>query len=227
MVEDLLHEPFLRQALAHPERTAVIVPDRTLTYGELLGHALAVAEALGPVASDHLVAVAAPKGWQQIAGAIGVLLAGGAYLPIDPALPVARRHHLVARGEARVVLTADGTPADWPADIRTIAISELAAALLPTALPPRRAAPGDLAYVIFTSGSTGEPKGVMIEHRAALNTVLDCNDRYAVGPGDRVLGLSALGFDLSVYDIFGLLGAGGALVLRRRARPATRRISRR
>src|SRR3954451_19219565 len=53
----------------------------------------------------------------------------------------------------------------------------------------------------------------MIEHRAALNTVLDCNDRYAVGPRDRVLGLSSLGFDLSVYDIFGLLGAGGALVL--------------
>ncbi len=67
--------------------------------------------------------------------------------------------------------------------------------------------------MIFTSGSTGEPKGVMIEHRAALNTVLDCNDRYAVGPQDRVLALSALGFDLSVYDIFGLLGAGGALVL--------------
>jgi amino acid adenylation domain-containing protein len=84
---------------------------------------------------------------------------------------------------------------------------------LPAALPPRRAAPHDLAYVIFTSGSTGEPKGVMIEHRAALNTILDCNDRYAVGPRDRVLGLSALGFDLSVYDIFGLLGAGGALVL--------------
>ncbi len=213
MVDDLLHEPFLRQALAHPERPAVIAPGRTLTYGELLGHALAVADALGPVTPDHLVAVAAPKGWQQIAAAIGVLLAGGAYLPIDPALPVARRHHLVARGEVRVVLTADGAPDDWPADVRTIAVGDLAPAPLPAALPARRAAPGDLAYVIFTSGSTGEPKGVMIEHRAALNTVLDCNERYRVGPEDRVLGLSALGFDLSVYDIFGLLAAGGALVL--------------
>jgi amino acid adenylation domain-containing protein len=213
MVEDLLHEPFLRQALAHPERVAVVAPDRTLTYGELLGYALAVADALGPVTPDHLVAVAAPKGWQQIAGAIGVLLAGGAYLPVDPALPMARRHHLLARAEARIVLTADGTPADWPADVRTITVGSLAPAPLPTVLLPRRAAPANLAYVIFTSGSTGEPKGVMIEHRAALNTVLDCNDRYAVGPRDRVLGLSALGFDLSVYDIFGLLGAGGALVL--------------
>jgi hypothetical protein len=62
----------------------------------------------------------------------------------------------------------------------------------------RRAGPGDLAYVMFTSGSTGEPKGVAIEHRSALNTVLDVNGRFAIGPDDRVLGLSALGFDLSV-----------------------------
>jgi pyochelin synthetase len=62
----------------------------------------------------------------------------------------------------------------------------------------RRAGPGDLAYVMFTSGSTGEPKGVAIEHRSALNTVLDVNRRFAIGPDDRVLGLSALGFDLSV-----------------------------
>src|SRR6185295_4247717 len=71
----------------------------------------------------------------------------------------------------------------------------------------------DLAYVIFTSGSTGQPKGVMIEHGGAVNTILDINQRYAVGPEDRLLGLSSLSFDLSVYDIFGVLGAGAALVL--------------
>src|SRR4029079_3584835 len=71
----------------------------------------------------------------------------------------------------------------------------------------------DLAYVIFTSGSTGEPKGVMIEHRAALNTAMDVNRRFGVGPADRVLALSSLSFDLSVHDLFGLLGAGGTVVL--------------
>lgn len=75
------------------------------------------------------------------------------------------------------------------------------------------ARPEDLAYVIFTSGSTGEPKGVMIDHRAALNTVVDVNQRFAVGPQDRVLGVSSLSFDLSVWDIFGILSAGGVLVL--------------
>ncbi|MTW06373.1 AMP-binding protein, partial [Pseudoduganella ginsengisoli] len=73
-------------------------------------------------------------------------------------------------------------------------------------------APDDLAYVIFTSGSTGVPKGVSISHRGALNTIDAVNQRFSVGPDDRVLALSELSFDLSVYDLFGLLAAGGAIV---------------
>lgn len=71
----------------------------------------------------------------------------------------------------------------------------------------------DLAYIIYTSGSTGEPKGVMITHGAALNTVEDINKRFKINSKDKVLSISALHFDLSVYDIFGILGAGGTLVL--------------
>lgn len=209
--EGLLHEPFLRQARAHPDRVAVIGPDGTVTHGELLRHACAVALALGDVPADRLVAVSMPKGWRQVAAVIGVLLAGGAYLPIDPTLPEARRNHLVARGEASVVLTLDALGLGWPDGTRVIAMEGIEP--VSAAMPVARAKPHDLAYVIFTSGSTGEPKGVMIEHRAALNTVLDVDDRYRVTAADRVLGLSSLGFDLSVYDIFGVLGAGGAIVL--------------
>ncbi|MGD1808688.1 amino acid adenylation domain-containing protein [Dapis sp. BLCC M126] len=71
----------------------------------------------------------------------------------------------------------------------------------------------DLAYVIYTSGSTGKPKGVAINHRGAVNTILDINQRFAVSASDRVLALSALNFDLSVYDIFGILAAGGTIVI--------------
>jgi mycobactin phenyloxazoline synthetase len=78
---------------------------------------------------------------------------------------------------------------------------------------PLRADEEQAAYVLFTSGSTGEPKGVEVPHRAAVNTLDDLNDRFAVGASDRCLALSALEFDLSVYDVFGLLGAGGAIVL--------------
>ncbi len=73
--------------------------------------------------------------------------------------------------------------------------------------------PDDLAYVIFTSGSTGQPKGVMIEHRAALNTIADINQRMAITAHDRVLAVSSLSFDLSVWDIFGVLAAGGTVVV--------------
>lgn len=82
------------------------------------------------------------------------------------------------------------------------------------ALPsPKVVGAWEPAYIIYTSGSTGVPKGVIISHRGALNTCAALNRRYAVTADDRVLGLSALHFDLSVYDIFGLLSAGGALVL--------------
>jgi non-ribosomal peptide synthetase component F len=73
--------------------------------------------------------------------------------------------------------------------------------------------PTDLAYVIYTSGSTGQPKGVAIDHRGAVNTIVDLNQRFAVTAHDRVLALSALSFDLSVYDIFGTLAAGGTIVM--------------
>ncbi len=76
--------------------------------------------------------------------------------------------------------------------------------------PTRAASDRGLAYVIFTSGSTGPPKGVMVDHGAAVNTVLDVNRRFGIDDRDRVLGLSSLSFDLSVYDIFGLLVLCGA-----------------
>ncbi len=78
---------------------------------------------------------------------------------------------------------------------------------------PGKVLPEALAYTIFTSGSTGEPKGVQITHAAAWNTIADINTRHGIAADDRVFALSALDFDLSVYDVFGLLGAGGSLLL--------------
>jgi amino acid adenylation domain-containing protein len=212
---DLLHEPLLRHALAVPERVAIIAPEVTWTFGDLVRHAVAIAAALPPPGRDELIVVALDKSALQIAAVLGVLMAGGAYLPLDPNLPPARFRRLVERGEARTVVTTAALAArlSLPPGVTVVAADRLKPGVLPATLPPRRADCPDLAYVIFTSGSTGEPKGVMIEHRAALNTVLDVNRRFGVGADDRVLGLSALGFDLSVYDIFGPLAVGGALVL--------------
>ncbi|MFJ9457474.1 amino acid adenylation domain-containing protein [Kitasatospora sp. NPDC101447] len=219
----LLHEPFFAIAARTPERPAVITPSRTLSYGELAAHACGIAARLGVVGvvPNDLVAVVMEKGWEQCAAVLGILAAGAAYLPIDPELPDERIRLLLDHGHVRSVLTQsrvaeDG--ADRFAGVDTVLqvdrldlASDAEAAAAPSGAI--RTKPEDLAYVIFTSGSTGLPKGVMINHRGALNTVVDINERFGVGEDDRVLALSSLSFDLSVYDVFGPLAVGGAVVV--------------
>ena len=213
----LLHEPFLAHAAAQPTAPAVICSERTLSYGELArlsGHLARRLRAAG-AQPNRLVAVVMDKGWEQVVAVLAILQAGAGYLPVDPALPTERFHHLLAHGEVALVVTQPRLldALAWPSGVDVLAVDLAALAgedLGP--LPPAQSW-DDLAYVIYTSGSTGLPKGVMIDHRGALNTIVDLNQRFAIGPADRVLGLSALNFDLSVYDIFGTLAAGAALVL--------------
>jgi len=213
--DELLHDGLVARAARMPDRTAVVSGARRLTFAELVGRAEAVAERLASPGSRpaHPVAVVMDKGWEQVVAVLGILLAGGAYLPVDTGQPAARRDRILADAGVEHVLTQSWLEAaEWPADVATVAVDTLpAAATAP--LVARRADPDDLAYVIYTSGSTGVPKGVMISHRAAVNTIVDVTRRFAVRVGESVLGLSSLGFDLSVYDVFGVPAAGGSLVL--------------
>jgi amino acid adenylation domain-containing protein len=217
----LLHEPFQRQAQATPDAIAVLAPDRRLSYAELDRAARQLAGRLqaAGVRPGELVAVSLERGWEQVAATLAVLYAGAAYLPIDPALPAERVAHLLERTEARLVLVQPRSRAALPSGVGRLVVDEDSCGLRSpdgTAGPqwqPVPRAETDLAYVIYTSGSTGAPKGVMIDHRGAMNTLLDINSRFAVGPADRVLALSSLSFDLSVFDIFGALAAGAAVVI--------------
>jgi len=215
--EERLQTLFSDRAAQHPDRPAVIAPDRTLTYGELDRRSNQLAHRLREigVARNELVAVVMEKGWQQVVAVLAILKSGAAYLPIDPDLPRQRMHHLLDRGQARATLTQVWLEREleWPPGIERLCVEEEPPLDLPDSSLAALQGPEDLAYVIYTSGSTGEPKGVMIDHRGAINTILDVNERFRVTAEDRVLALSALGFDLSVYDIFGLLAAGGCLVL--------------
>jgi len=214
--DGLLHSGFLEQAQTHPDRPAVISKSGRLTYGELakISSRLAGLVHARGAKPNTLVGVVMEKGWEQVAAVLGILQAGAAYLPIDADLPRERLHQLLKQGEARIVLTQPWVESktEWPEGVERIVVD---AADEPgaKALPLPAAKPGDIAYVIFTSGSTGVPKGVVIDHRGALNTICDVNRRFKVGPNDRTLALSALNFDLSVYDIFGMLAVGGAIVL--------------
>jgi amino acid adenylation domain-containing protein len=215
---ELLHTLFIKQAIAHPQQFAVIDENRILTYDQLYQEATHIAQWLhthgaGP---NQLVAIVMDKGWEQVAAVIGILMSGAAYLPIDPELPVERQHHLLAQGEVQLVLTQPHleNQLTWPDMIQRLGVNQgNAEDLKDSSTLDISQSPTDLAYVIYTSGSTGQPKGVMIDHRGAVNTIIDINQRFGVTAKDRVLALSALNFDLSVYDIFGLLAAGGSIVI--------------
>lgn len=214
--DEPLYAAFLRQASRQPKALAVIDGAVRIGYGELAQRALAVAAVLreGGALPNTLVAITCAKGWRQVVAALGIQMSGAAYVPIDPELPQARREELLQQtGAAWVVTDAQADAAlSWPAALRRLVVGDAAPAPAGDIRPwPCRA--DDLAYVIFTSGSTGRPKGVMMEHGAVRTTLLDLQARLQLGAGDRVFALSSLSFDLSVFDIFGTLGAGAAIVL--------------
>ncbi len=211
----LLQAPFEAHARARPQAIAVEAVDRAVSYGELELRANALARALrdGGAQPNQLVAVVMEKGWEQVVAVLGILKSGAAYLPLDPALPKERLLQLLATSQAQQLVTQPSVEPrlEWPAAVKR----HLVCAQLPAEVPPLPPAqtPEDLAYVLFTSGSTGVPKGAMVPHRGAYNTVTDINERFGVGPSDKAMALSSLSFDLSVYDLFGMLSAGGTLVM--------------
>jgi amino acid adenylation domain-containing protein len=212
---DLLHHGFFARAADRPGAPALHVEGgAAVTYGDLADLARRTASTLisRGVRPGDPVAVCLPKGAGQIVAVLAVLAAGGVYVPIGAEQPAVRRNRILRAAGARIVIAEPG-PDEAVWDPSAEVVDPLTAARAARLEHLVEVAGADLAYVIFTSGSTGEPKGVEISHRSAVNTVEDVNDRYGVGPADVGLALSALDFDLSVYDIFGLLGAGGSLVL--------------
>jgi amino acid adenylation domain-containing protein len=215
--DGLLHEKFFEQASRWPDRLA-LAHDKSgiLSYGELARRvrriaALLIARGLEP---GEPVGVTLPRGFGQVEAILGILSAGGAYVPVGITQPVHRRDSILRSAEIRFVITDKFRVrvGDWPANIELISLDSIVDVdetdeILPVVNP------NTMAYIIYTSGSTGEPKGVMMSHRAAWNTIIDINRRFSVDENDRVLAVSALDFDLSVYDIFGMLSVGGAVVL--------------
>ena len=214
-----LHTLFLEQVAQRPQQLAVISPRQTLSYMEVAERAMSLGRQLRRLGAhtNALIAVVMEKGWEQVVATLGILLAGAAYLPIDAGVPTERLTYLLEHGEVQLVLTQSWLMSrwQWPEAITCVSVDTLSRQEVESSedLPPLVQSLEDLAYVIYTSGSTGLPKGVMIDHRGAVNTIEDINRRFQVGAEDRVLALSSLSFDLSVYDVFGTLAAGGTIVM--------------
>lgn len=204
---------------SYPEKIALISSNRCFTYTDLQIRANQLSNYLLEYGnkSNELIAIIMEKGWEQVLACLGILGAGFAYLPIDPDLPRDRINAILSDANVNIILTQSHHISRIQSSIHhIIAVDEIADnaitnySKVPPVIPRVN---HQLAYVIYTSGSTGLPKGVMIEHRSAVNTILDINNRFNVNSDDTVLGLSSLSFDLSVYDIFGIFAAGGTLVL--------------
>lgn len=222
-----LHDSFERQADNQPHAPALEADGVTLTYGELDARANQVAHALrarGVMAGDH-VGVCLERGANLVAALLGVVKAGAVYIPLDPSYPPERLRAMVSIAQAQVVLAETplghlfqhGESAAGPEVLALDASWSPFFASRPhrrlTADEAQVRQSTDPCYVIFTSGSTGEPKGVVMSHRAVVNTLDWVSRTCAVGPGDRCLFVTSASFDLSVYDLFGALGAGATLVV--------------
>lgn len=209
--EHLLHERILAAAEKMPDKTAVIADGQVYTYSDLMAIAGGIAAKLREAGcgKGEPVGILSGKSVYQPAGAVAVLSLGGVYVPISAEQGANRISSIIERAGIKVFLTVSEDRTSYPEGTVLINMDEAGRGVLQ---PSVDTALTDPAYIIFTSGSTGEPKGVVISHGAAVNTIEDINRRYGVNSNDSVLGVSQLNFDLSVYDIFGLLSVGGTLV---------------
>ncbi|MEU7333486.1 amino acid adenylation domain-containing protein [Streptomyces parvus] len=204
---------FESRAVERPDAVAVRWAGGTLTYGELNRWANRIAWALREraVGPGTPVGIRVRRGPAMAAAVHGVLKAGGFYVPLEPSLPEARTAAIIGEAEVGLVLSdAATTDAPLPGGVEVLSVE---APGFPEHGPERTGSVDDLAYVIFTSGSTGTPKGVEVTHRPLLNLFDWCRRTHGFGPDDVGLCVTSLGFDLSVFDLLGLLGYGASVYL--------------
>ena len=192
------------------EKTALVCRDQEMSYRELERKSKAVAAALlkSGVEKEEVVGVMAVPGFGMFVGAIGTMMAGAAYMPIDSQYPKERIEYMIQKSRCRLVLYDEVLMPDFGQDIQAITI-ESAMQNDECDLPEIK--PDSLAYVIFTSGSTGQPKGVMIEHRSLANMIRWNNEYYNLSEHDKTTKYAGFGFDASVHEMYPPLAAGAQI----------------
>lgn len=212
-----VHHLIADQAARTPERIAVICGETQLTYDGLhrCGQSVAVALRSAGIGRGSRVAICLERSVEMVGGILGVLYAGAAYVPLDPAWPAARLSVVMEEAGATVLLTGRGPAERWPRNAaRQVLIEE--ARVLRTRdgvaeLDPQD--PESLAYIIFTSGSTGKPKGVCVPHRALVNLLCSVQQEPRLDAHDRLLAVTNLCFDISALELFLPLISGAQLVI--------------
>ena len=213
-----LHDLVSEVAGMRPDAVAVTDAVRDLRYGELdvrsnqLAHHL---RTLG-VERGSLVGISLTRSTEMLIGLLGILKAGAAYVPIDPAYPDARQSFMLEHSGAKVVVTEQGVAAKLPASGQQIVVLDSDDARIaerPIDPPAVQLQSEDLAYVIYTSGSTGTPKGVEIPHRALVNFLYTMRERPGLDENDVLLAVTTLSFDIAGLELYLPLVTGARVVI--------------
>jgi amino acid adenylation domain-containing protein len=219
---DMLAKVFERAAAID----AIVCNNRSLNYAELdrqsdvLAHALRRRRNGSALPADTPVGLHVRRGPGVVVGMLGILKAGGAFVPLDDKLPAERLRYMVEDCQARLVVTDDPAMTGsvlMLGDDSLIALDDLdtadGAAADTASLSPISRQADDLTYVIYTSGSTGRPKGVAIADRSVCNLAESFRAFLPITPGDRVLQFASISFDASIVEIFSSLAAGATLYI--------------
>ncbi|MCG8925260.1 amino acid adenylation domain-containing protein [Lentzea sp. CC55] len=192
-----------KQVKEHPDRTAVVFGDQSITYGELFEQSSALATHLRRlgVSTDDCVGMFVEPSLDLVVGAWGILCSGGAYLPLSPEYPEERLRYMIEDSRTKVVVTQPSLKHRLaelaPATTRIVTLDDCDEAFDDGFSP----AHDSLAYIIYTSGSTGRPKGVMIEHRSIVNQMRWLHDVHAIDGTKRVVQKTPMSFDAAQWEI--------------------------
>ncbi|HEX8903564.1 MAG TPA: amino acid adenylation domain-containing protein, partial [Longimicrobiaceae bacterium] len=211
-----LHKRFDAWVRERPEADALVWGDLRLSYAEVAAHANRLARHLRAqgVGPESRVGVLLERGPELIVSLLGIIKAGGCYVPLDPGYPPGRLALMLADCGARVLLTrGEVAPELGDGDRRIVRLDADADTIAsePAEAPESGVAPGNLAYIVYTSGSTGKPKGVMVAHREVVQLVVE-TDFVALGPGDRIAQASNPSFDALTFEMWGAFLNGATLV---------------
>jgi non-ribosomal peptide synthetase component F len=213
-----VHYLFEVWAAARPGATAVVFDEQRITYDEFNRRANRLAHYLRGrgVGPEVLVGLCLERSVETVLGVVAVLKAGGAFVPLDPALPRERLGVMLDDCRPRLVLTQRHLARDLPFDPGSVVVLDAGAPPWDgssDANPESGVAPSNLAYVIYTSGSTGTPKGVMVEHRGVVNAFDGWDDAYNLRELSAFMAMANFAFDVFTGDWLRALGTGGKLVL--------------
>ncbi len=216
--DSCLHTLFEKQTLLSPDAPALVYKNQVLSYAELNKKANQLAHFLigKGIRSESFVGLSVSRSFEMVIGVLGILKAGAAYVPMDPAYPIDRLRYMAEDTGLKLILTQKKyTPTlnSFHAELIELDQQWSKIAEQSSDNPLTNVQPQNMCYVIYTSGSTGKPKGVLLQHNTVINLAYDYIDMFNLEPGKRAIQYFSYSFDGSVGDFFKVLLSGASLYL--------------